>query len=99
VVYLRVSTSEQAASGLGIQAQRATAQTYAARKGPTIVDELCEEGISAKTLSGRPGAVAALAAVRDRKAAGLLVAKMDRLSRSVVDGAGLIEAARREGWA
>ena len=40
-----------------------------------------------------------LAAVRDRIAAGLLVAKMDRLSRSVVDGAGLIEAARREGWA
>jgi DNA invertase Pin-like site-specific DNA recombinase len=32
-------------------------------------------------------------------AAGLLVAKMDRLSRSVVDGAGLMERAAREGWA
>jgi DNA invertase Pin-like site-specific DNA recombinase len=48
---------------------------------------------------GRPGALAALAAVRAGRAAGLLVAKMARLSRSVVDGAGLIEASRREGWA
>jgi DNA invertase Pin-like site-specific DNA recombinase len=98
ILYLRVSTSEQAASGLGIEAQRATACAYADRKGLTIVDEFCDEGISAKTISGRPGALAALKAVRDGKAAGLLVAKMDRLSRSVVDGAGLIEAARREGW-
>jgi len=99
VLYLRVSTSEQAVSGLGIEAQRATAQSYAERKGLKIVDEFCDQGISAKSLSGRPGALAALSAVRGRNAAGLLVAKMDRLSRSVVDGAGLMEAARREGWA
>lgn len=99
VVYLRVSTSEQAASGLGVEAQRVTAQAYAGRKGLTITGEFCDEGISAKNISGRLGALAALAAVRDRKAAGLLVAKMDRLSRSVVDGAGLMEAARHEGWA
>jgi DNA invertase Pin-like site-specific DNA recombinase len=48
---------------------------------------------------GRPGALAALAAVRGRGAAGLLVAKMDRLRRSVVDGAGFMEAPRCEGWA
>ncbi len=99
VVYLRVSTSEQALSGLGIEAQRATAASYAERNGLSIVDEFCDEGVSAKSLTGRPGAQAALAAVRAAKAAGLLVAKMDRLSRSVVDGAGLMEAARREGWA
>lgn len=99
VLYLRVSTSEQALSGLGIEAQRATATAYATRKGLTIVDEFCDEGISAKRLDSRPGALAALAAVRRGRAAGLLVAKMDRLSRSVVDGAGLMESARREGWA
>jgi DNA invertase Pin-like site-specific DNA recombinase len=99
VVYLRVSTSEQAASGLGIEAQRATAHAYADRKGLRIVEEFNDEGISAKNLSGRPGALAALDAVRSKRAAGLLVAKMDRLSRSVVDGAGLMESARREGWA
>lgn len=99
VVYLRVSTSEQALSGLGIEAQRTTAASYAGRKGLTIVDEYCDEGISAKSLTCRPDAQAALSAVRSGKAAGLLVAKMDRLSRSVVDGAGLMEAARLEGWA
>jgi DNA invertase Pin-like site-specific DNA recombinase len=86
-------------SGLGVEAQRATAKAYAKRKGLTIVDEFCDEGISAKRLDSRPGALAALAAVRQGRAAGLLVAKMDRLSRSVVDGAGLMESARREGWA
>lgn len=99
VTYLRVSTSEQALSGLGIDAQRATVAAYAERKGLTIVGEHCDEGISAKSLNGRPAALAALEAVRSGQAAGLLVAKMDRLSRSVVDGAGLMEHARHEGWA
>ena len=63
------------------------------------MEEYCDEGISAKSLRGRPAALAALDAVRAGKAAGLLVAKMDRLSRSVVDGAGLMERAGREGWA
>lgn len=99
VVYLRVSTSEQAASGLGIEAQRTTARGYADRKGLAVIEDFRDEGISAKSLKGRPGALAALDAVRSKRAAGLLVAKMDRLSRSVVDGAGLMESARREGWA
>lgn len=43
--------------------------------------------------------IVALQAVRSGAAASLLVAKMDRLSRSVVDGAGLMEQASREGWA
>jgi DNA invertase Pin-like site-specific DNA recombinase len=99
ITYLRVSTSEQALSGLGLEAQRATVAAYAERKGLTIVGEHCDEGISAKSLKGRPAALAALEAVHDGRAAGLLVAKMDRLSRSVVDGAGLMERAAREGWA
>jgi hypothetical protein len=85
-------------SGLGIDAQRATVIAYADRKGLSIVEEFCDEGVSAKSLKGRPAALAALEAVRTGKAGGLLVAKMDRLSRSVVDGASLMEQAAREGW-
>lgn len=99
VAYVRVSTDEQAVSGLGIDAQRATIRDYAARKGLTVVAEYVDEGISAKSLKGRPGALDAIAAVESRVAAGLLVAKMDRLSRSVVDGAGLMEQAARNKWA
>src|SRR6516162_5926753 len=58
VTYLRVSTSEQALSGLGIDAQRATVADYAERKGLTILGEYCDEGISAKSLKGRPAALA-----------------------------------------
>jgi DNA invertase Pin-like site-specific DNA recombinase len=93
-----VSTSEQALSGLGLEAQRATVAAYAERKGLEITGEYCDEGISAKSLKERPAALAALEAVRAGSAAGMLVAKMDRLSRSVVDGAGLMERAAREGW-
>lgn len=99
VAYVRVSTDEQAASGLGLDAQRATIAKYAEHKGLTVVAEYADEGISAKNLTHRPGALAALEAVRSGKAAGLMVAKMDRLSRSVLDGAGLMEQAGREGWA
>lgn len=70
VLYLRVSTLEQAASGLGIEAQRATASLYAERKGLAILDEFRDEGVSAKSLTGRPGALAALSAVREKRAAG-----------------------------
>lgn len=90
--------ADTALSGLGIDAQRATVAGYAERKGLTIVSEYCDEGVSAKSLKGRPAALAALEAVRTGEAAGLLVAKMDRLSRSVVDGAGLMERARQEDW-
>ena len=36
--------------------------------------------------------------VRNGRAEGLLVAKLDRLSRSLLDGAGLMEQAASEGW-
>ena len=59
-----------------------------------------ERGIVRRRSSGhRPSAGTALEAVRAGMAGGLLVAKMDRLSCSVVDGAGLMERAAREGWA
>lgn len=45
----------------------------------------------------RPGLTAALAQLRAGDV--LMVAKMDRLSRSLIDFAGIVERARREGWA
>jgi len=36
--------------------------------------------------------------IRNGRAEGLLVAKLDRLSRSLLDGAGLMEQAASEGW-
>ncbi len=48
---------------------------------------------------GRPALQEALDAVRSHAAGALVVAKLDRLSRSLLDFAALMEDARREGWA
>jgi DNA invertase Pin-like site-specific DNA recombinase len=100
VSYLRVSTEEQASSGLGIEAQRAKVATECGRRRWRIVGEYVDPGISGGlAIEERPGLVAALTAIERGKASGLIVAKLDRLSRSAADAAMLLERAIRDGWA
>ena len=99
VAYLRVSTAEQADSGAGLAAQRATVEAECARRGWTLVAVFEDAGASGKSLDGRPQLAEALAAVESGTAAALVVATLDRLSRSVRDAAGLLERAQRVGWA
>jgi DNA invertase Pin-like site-specific DNA recombinase len=99
VAYLRVSTDEQAASGAGLDAQRATIAAEVERRGWKGVAWHADEGISGgKGVEYRPGLAAAIDAVQSGKAAVLLAAKLDRISRSVLDTASLMEQARRAGW-
>lgn len=95
--YLRVSTTEQADSGAGIQAQRAAIEAEAARKDwdVTFVEDA---GFSAKCLK-RPGIAHALDLLARHEADALVVSKLDRLSRSMLDFAGLMDRSRLEGWA
>lgn len=99
--YLRVSTEEQASSGLGLDAQRETIQRYADAKGWSV-DWYEDAGLSAKSLD-RPQLQAALARLhtnpKHRDVDGIVVAKLDRLSRSVVDFAGVLDLARARKWA
>lgn len=100
VGYLRVSTEEQANSGLGLEAQRDTIRRYADAHGWDVVWYM-DEGLSAKSLD-RPQLQAALdrlnVTVKRRDVDGIVVAKLDRLSRSVVDFAGVLELARARRW-
>jgi DNA invertase Pin-like site-specific DNA recombinase len=57
-----------------------------------------DPGHSAKSLD-RPGITRVLEGLGARRADALMVAKLDRLSRSLLDFAGLMERARRERWA
>lgn len=98
VSYLRVSTREQGDSGLGLDAQRASIEVEARQRGWVITDEFMDVGQSGKSLSGRVGLEHALAHVGRDGAEGLVAAKLDRLSRSVLDFAGLMAKAKREGW-
>ncbi|BAT60614.1 DNA-invertase hin [Variibacter gotjawalensis] len=89
VVYLRVSTSRQGQSGLGIEAQRSAVREYLRDDKGKIVDEFVE--IESGLKASRPQLEAALAAARTRRAA-LIVAKVDRLTRSVAFLSRLLEA-------
>lgn len=95
--YVRCSTNEQADSGAGLAAQRGAIAAEAARRGWQVVDVIEDAGYSAKDLK-RPGVQAALDALARGDAAALVVAKLDRLSRSMVDFAGLMATASRSSW-
>ena len=90
VAYSRVSTEEQSKSGLGLAAQEITIRSGCAARGWDVVGLYVDAGQSGKTLE-RPALRDALEVVANRTADGLVVAKLDRLSRSVIDFAALLE--------
>lgn len=98
--YLRVSTEELANSGLGLDAQRDTIQRYADAHGWHVIWYI-DEGLSAKSLD-RPQLQAALARLhvipKRRDVEGIVVAKLDRLSRSVHDFSGVLKLASARKW-
>ena len=96
--YVRVSTEEQATSGAGLDAQRTAIAAEVARRGWNLVEVHSDAGVSGKSLAGRPALAAALAALESGGAGTLVVAKLDRLSRSLLDFAGLMQRAQRNGW-
>jgi DNA invertase Pin-like site-specific DNA recombinase len=95
--YVRVSTEEQGLSGAGLQAQRAAIIAECERRGWELI-EIAEDVGSGKTLK-RPGIRAALDTLAAGDASALVVAKLDRLSRSMVDFAGLMATAQKQSWA
>lgn len=99
IIYMRVSTDEQGRTGLGLAAQRRTCRAYAAYKEDwQVVGEYTDEK-SGKSLNGRHELEKALAALDQGEADVLLVAKLDRLSRSVVDFGRILERSKRHKWA
>src|SRR5712691_7445590 len=90
VGYIRVSTEKQADHGVSLDAQHAKLTAYAHLYDVELVDIMVDAGVSAKTLE-RPGLQRALAMLRKGQATALLVAKLDRLTRSVKDLGTLVE--------
>lgn len=98
VGYLRVSTNEQVLSGAGLEAQAAAIRAEAKHRGWVIHAIHTDAGASGKSLNHRPALEHALADIESGAAGGLVVAKLDRLSRSLLDFAALMERARAKGW-
>ncbi len=90
VGYVRVSTEQQADAGISLDAQRAKLSAYALATDLELVDVVEDAGVSAKSLD-RPGLRRALGMLDSGAARGLLVVKLDRLTRSVRDLGELVE--------
>lgn len=84
IMYARVSTSRQGRSGLGLAAQKAAVESFAALHGFSLVEEYVEveTGKGHDALQRRPKLAAALEHARRLKAP-VIVAKLDRLGRDV----------------
>lgn len=89
IAYFRVSTQEQGNSRLGLEAQRATVEAFALAEGIHLLDAVEEVASGGLGLNQRPVLATALASAKKARAY-VLVAKLDRLSRSVALISGLM---------
>lgn len=96
--YARVSTDEQGQSGAGVEVQRNAIRTECERRDWRLVRLAEDIGYSAKDLR-RPAIQEALESLRARQADALVVAKLDRLSRSMLDFTAVMSKAQKQGWA
>lgn len=97
IAYLRVSTEEQAKSGAGLAAQRQAIEAWAKANGKTIAEWFVDDGASGKNLN-REKFQLALEMVDKGEVAGIVTAKLDRLTRSILDFATLMARAGKDGW-
>jgi DNA invertase Pin-like site-specific DNA recombinase len=97
VGYLRVSTEEQADSGAGLAAQEAAIRAECDRRELPLLTVHTDAGVSGKSLV-RPALTAALADLDAGHGDVLMVAKLDRLTRSVHDASGLMQRSEKSGW-
>lgn len=89
VAYLRVSTTRQGISGLGMEAQAEAVERYSALAGHEIIATFTE--VESGAAKHRPELEKALALCRQRKAV-LLIARLDRLSRNLAFVAQLLDS-------
>jgi site-specific DNA recombinase len=88
--YVRVSTDRQAEQGVSLEAQEAKIRAMATVQSAELLDVIVDGGESAKSLS-RPGLQRLLDLINASKVDTVIVAKLDRLTRSVKDLCGLLE--------
>jgi DNA invertase Pin-like site-specific DNA recombinase len=96
--YIRVSTEMQTQSGAGLEGQKIFLQAEADRRGMELEIVQEAEAMSGKSYLKRVALLEALERLDSGKAAGLAVAKLDRLSRSVADFLAILERSRKGKW-
>ena len=98
--YARVSTEDQADEGLGIAAQLDAARAAIVERGWVLAGEIVDAGVSgAVAPESRPALGPTLEALDAGNAEALVVRRLDRVTRSLLAWAELVERSRRRGWA
>jgi len=88
--YVRVSTDRQAEHGVSLEAQEAKIRAMATIHSAELLEVIVDGGESAKSLN-RPGLQRLLALINAGQVQAVIVAKLDRLTRSVKDLCNLLE--------
>ena len=89
IAYIRVSTSEQGKSGLGLESQQAEIESFCHANAITLIDTASEVASAKGDYKMRPALNELLLRCRKEKCA-LIVSKLDRLSRDVESIANLV---------
>src|SRR5215471_17073257 len=92
--YVRVSTDRQADQGVSLESQESKIRAMATVQGAEIAELIVDGGESGRDLR-RPGMERLLQLVDERKVETVIIAKLDRLTRSVKDLAELLERFQR----
>jgi len=92
--YVRVSTDKQADRGVSLEAQAEKIRAMAVVHNAELLDIIVDGGESAKSLN-RPGMERLLALVDAGEVQTVIIAKLDRLTRSVKDLCTLLERFER----
>lgn len=96
VGYVRVSTADQAVNGISLEAQQATLEEEARRRGWSL-EITADKGSSGSTME-RPGLRQAMAQLDSGEADVLMVVRLDRLTRSVAGLGEILGRAQDKGW-
>ena len=88
--YVRVSTDRQAEQGVSLEAQEAKIRAMATVQGAELIDVIVDGGESDKSLN-RLGLQRLMELVNSGKVQAVIIAKLNRLTRSVKDLCGLPE--------
>jgi DNA invertase Pin-like site-specific DNA recombinase len=88
--YVRVSTDRQAEQGVSLETQESKIRAMATIHSAELAEVIIDGGESAKSLN-RPGLQRLLALINAGQVQAVIVAKLDRLTRSVKDLCNLLE--------
>jgi site-specific DNA recombinase len=96
--YIRVSTSEQATEGISLDNQKAKITAYCALNDLDLTEIIEDAGKSGKSLN-REGIDRLLSLIKRKEIGAVVVYKLDRLSRKVIDTLVIIESIEKAGIA